>query len=293
MLLCVTSRCGPLVQVLGCSERGGGSGAAVCCLSDTGKVCVWDLRGRRPLARCDVPVAMFCAGCRTAEVVCGAAQCPYSAQHVVVTASDFRTAFTVALLDVVAGACLSYTTHTFAQPPPWPSQQQQQQQQEQQSSSSSDTVLVLEDGSTIPLPPPPPPPRRLPLFVASPGEDDDDDDGGFGRFVQGFDVESALNRRSPVVCPEAWQCAARHAVTAVVHAPDGLQCVTLPTAPPSNARSRAVAWDRVVAAPVPSLPHIDTFALHPRAPLGTTFLCARDAELFHVVPGAECTECAE
>ena len=112
----------------------------MCCLSDGGAVCVWDLRARRRLARCDAGAALRGAGWHGAAFVCGAAQCPYSAQHVIVTASDTQATLAVALLDVTAGTCVSYTTHAYTLP-----QQQSLQQQSQQRTSMS---TVWDDGST-------------------------------------------------------------------------------------------------------------------------------------------------
>lgn len=230
----------------------------MCCLSDAGVVCVWDVRARRLLARCDACAAVRGAGWRDAALVCGAAQCPHSAQHVVVAASDARTTLAVALLDVAAGACVSYTTRTYALPPLSPLSPQQQPQQ-------TSVSTVWNDGSTY-------------LAPAAPAAPEGDSSSG--------GVTAVLTRRSTVVCPEAWQCAARHAVTATVLAPDGLQCVALPAAVPSDTGSRAVDWAWAALTP-PPLPPIDTYALHPRALLGTTFLCARGAALFHVVPRVE------
>lgn len=264
-LLCFfSSECGPLVSVLGCSARGTG-GMAVCCLSDGGAVCVWDLRARRRLARCDAGAALRGAGWRDAAFVCGAAQCPYSAQHVIVTASDTQATLAVALLDVTAGTCVSYTTHAYTLP-----QQPLQQQPQQQTPMST----VWDDGST---------------YVPNEGVVGDESSSRGGAQEDGavIDVTAALNRRSPVVCLDTWQCAARHAVAAAVLAPDGLQRVVLPMAPPDPTRV-AVDWDRaVVSGPVLALPPIDTYALHPRAPLGSTFLCARGSSLFHITTGVE------
>ena len=260
----------------------------VCCVSDDGALVVRDTRTHRQLARVDTRAALRRAGWGEARRVCGCALCPYDSRYAVVSASDAQATMGVALLDLEAAECVSYTTKSYLAAVR--ARQRPRMAAPATSTSLLSSSVVAGDGTVIEVPSLPPP------DIEYHSHDGFDDDSGSARGCEAAAVGTSnadrLNQRGGVVCLSASQSTASGAVSAVVHAPEGLLCMALPQQAPASTScltpaAKRINWDdqAVVAALDRSrcpTHDVDRFALHPQALLGDTLLCTAGSSVFHV-----------